>query len=355
MSYGYQSEIIPLDLENILGRVTEEDIYALVFNKEDVYESSKVRAPYRQDSNPSCTFHRYGERLYFIDFADTEYHTHAKDCINVIERKFNFKYKEALEYINEQLELGLGPSTKVSTPKPILYEINYEIPKPRTEPRKILIYPRNFNIKDKEYWYDRYGITREQLIEDKVIPLTMFTSTSIKGEFFSIKPRDVMYSYSEFPSGNMKIYRPLSVNGVGKWFTNCNQNDVGNLHNIQDVDYIIITKSYKDCRVLRNLGYNCIWFQNEGMLPSTQILLELVSKYKNIFIWFDNDNAGLSKGIFVKEVLESIANSNNINCNVKNVFLYPSLLSEGVKDPSDCYYIKGKEYLINFANSKIIY
>ena len=41
-----------------------------------------------------------------------------------------------------------------------------------------------------------------------------------------------------------------------------------------------ITKSYKDCRVLRNLGLNSIWLQNEVAIPSRNIFEDLCKRFK---------------------------------------------------------------------------
>ena len=54
----------------------------------------------------------------------------------------------------------------------------------------------------------------------------------------------------------------------------------------------MITKSYKDYRVLRNLGVNVTWFQNEGAFPDN--LDDIINDYKDVIVFFDNDFTGLA-------------------------------------------------------------
>lgn len=46
--------------------------------------------------------------------------------------------------------------------------------------RTITYLPRQFNDKDKKFW-SQYEISSEELIEDKVIPIDLYKSTSRKG------------------------------------------------------------------------------------------------------------------------------------------------------------------------------
>ena len=55
---------------------------------------------------------------------------------------------------------------------------------------------------------------------------------------------------------------------------------------------MLITKSYKDWRVLKNAGYNTIWLQNEGCKIPFDRLIQL-QQYRTKFILFDNDDAGI--------------------------------------------------------------
>src|SRR4029077_4179226 len=86
------------------------------------------------------------------------------------------------------------------------------------------------------------------------------------------------------------------------------ENDVGNYNNLPpEGELLIITKSYKDHRVLRNVGYNnVIWFQNEGCIPDRWILNNLVRRFKRIIVLFDSDYSGTMAAIKLCNILNVI-------------------------------------------------
>ena len=192
-----------------------------------------------------------------------------------------------------------------------------------------------------KFW-SQYEISRQNLEEDKVIPIDLYKSTSRKSEPFVIKPLDIMYAYTDFDNNKVKIYRPYG-NKEEKWFTNCTQNDIGNINNLPiSGDQLIISKSYKDCRVLRNQGLNVVWFQNEGMIPAPTLLVSLCKRFKSIIVWFDNDEAGKKSAKLVVSHINSLFPGK-----VKAIHL------EGEqKDPSDYLAKKGKKNLLKFLKEK---
>ena len=157
-----------------------------------------------------------------------------------------------------------------------------------------------------------------------------------------------MYAYTDFKDGRIKIYRPYGTS-ESKWFTNCTQNDIGGIDSvIFSSKDLLITKSYKDYRVVKNLSINTVWFQNEGMIPNATILKFLCKKFKRIIIWFDNDEAGIRAAKLVASHIQSLFPGKVVIC----IHLDVDLLKEGIKDPSDLEAKKGKEKLINFCKSK---
>lgn len=342
--YGY-NEYIPLTAEEILLRVSEEDIFKMVIGK-DIIVDKDVRylAPYRNDSNPSCYFEYYDGRLFFIDFADV--YKKPKDCFMVISRIYNISYQKSLEYINSKFHLGLGNSS--DSIKEIIenvptVEVNKEIKRRKT----ITYLPREFNSKDATFW-GQYQISKQQLIDDGVIPLELFRAYSRKDEPYVVRPFDIMYAYTGFEEGRVKIYRPYGDKS-SKWITNCSQDDIGCIESLPWTgDTLVISKSYKDCRVLRNQELCSVWFQNEGMIPNNTTLKTLCNRFKNIYVWFDNDQAGLANGKFVSEHLSSITGKK-----VKFIFLPPKLLRDyNIKDPSDMISKLGQKELTDFIKLK---
>ena len=208
--------------------------------------------------------------------------------------------------------------------------------------REIKFARRKFDNRDKKFW-TQYGISKFQLIEDKVIPISAYQVYSKKlNKYVVITCSDITYAYTDFKDGKVKIYRPY--NKEFKWTTNCNMNDIGCYESLtQTGEKLVITKSYKDCRVLRNLGLNSIWLQNEVAIPSRNIFEDLCKRFKKIFVIFDNDSTGLA---FSKKIVDTI---NSIKAGVainSSLPVYYSL--EGIKDSSDLVKNKGLEELTNF-------
>ncbi len=331
-----------IDKEKLLAYVSEEEIFELVFGfKPEEYQY--VCSPFRKDSNPGCWFERsqLSDKLEFIDYADP-FHN-KQDCFTCVKRFFNLSnFYQTLLFIKRSLIEKRG-ITKV---RDIEEERKNFVPTPR-KGVEIYVKPRNYIQSDKTFWY-RYGITRTQLASDKVIPVGKFALLgSKKGDITSIVYTNC-YAYTEFEGNRKKLYFPYKT-GKGRFITNCTQNDIGSVLHLKDSTQLVITKSYKDCRVLRNEGTNCVWFQNEGMIPDDSILLKLVSPYSDIPVFYDNDSTGLLAG---KKIVEKI---NSLKPGVaRRVTLPISLLAEKIKDASDMYCMKGKEDLREFLKSKKI-
>ena len=85
------------------------------------------------------------------------------------------------------------------------------------------------------------------------------------------------------------------------------------------------------------MGYNSVWIQNEGMIPSNEILIALGKRFKNIAVFFDNDEAGMIAG-------KKLTNKINVLHRFKAYHVHlPEELNEerGISDPSDMYKKKG--------------
>lgn len=346
--YGYK-EYIPLTIEEVFKRVSQEDIFEICLKKQIIIDKKKATytAPYRNDKNPSCYFEKYDNKLYFIDFGDIT--KKPKDCIQFLMRTLSLNYMQSLEYVNKYFSLGLG--NNILTTKKIEGSFNKNTTENcsnKTRNIKTITYiPRQFNINDRIFW-NKYEISRQNLIDDSVIPIELYKSTNKRGEPFIIRPIDIMYAYTEFEGGKVKIYRPKAKNKFSKWLTNCSQNDIGSIQYLPNTaDLLFISKSYKDCRVIRNQGLNSVWFQNEGMIPSITIIKDLCRRFETIMVWFDNDQTGLANGKIVVDYINSIHPKK-----ASLIFLPPKLLLEGIKDPSDLIAKKNKKELLKFLNLK---
>lgn len=323
-NYQYNSDNLNrrgfISKESILKLVTQEEIFQLVFNFIP-QEFDYVISPLRYDRTPGSWFsyHTNGV-LYFIDFAHTRTHS---DCFNIVQDFFKFpNFYLTLEYIYKTLiqgKTGLEPiENKEETKKPVKEKV------------KLLIEARNFGPADVKFW-SQYEIRKKHLIEDRVFAVHKLFALNTKSGSHIIDCKDIAYSYNDFPESRKKIYFPMRQ-GKRRFLTNCTKNDVGGINSL--VSYgkeLIIAKSYKDYRVLKNNGKNVVWFQNEGMIPNDLILNLLVRNFATIIVWFDNDQPGILASEKVKTHINNI-----VPGKAKNLWLPERSLEQGIKDPSDC-------------------
>lgn len=327
--------------DKILEYVTEEDIFELVFGYKPI-EHELVVSPFRSDTSPRCFFEVDLNRgkLRFTDYADPRVIRGIKmrniDCFDAVQVFFGFNnFYQALDYIKRRLITGKNISPIKERPKPVVTS--------RKKKMEILINTREFLIQDRDFWETRYLISKENLYEDKVFPLKEYRLLHTKSGEHRFTPRNIAYAYTEFESGNKKIYSPLDKKEY-KFITNCDENDVGGmLTSIKSGRLLIITKSYKDYRVLRNLGLNVRWLQNEGMFPKDRNFWELLKEFTQVKILFDNDFTGISAAT------ELMGMINKLYPNKASFFHIPvSYLSLGISDPSDLLHKSGRPDLIDF-------
>lgn len=339
--YGYV-KYIPLTSEEVLKRVSQKDIFKALFNEDIVLDKEKLyTAPYRKDDHADCWFEEFEGKLCFVDFASPG--KKSKTCFDVIMLLYGLTFPQSVEWCNSEFKLGLGNSSTKKVKK-IIVESNFtqeeEIIK-SFKKRTITLLPREFNHKDRQFW-GKYEISSLNLIEDKVKAVEMYRAYNRRNEPFTVRPISVCYAYTEFPEGRVKVYTPNST--TSKWITNCNQDDVGSIEHLKNKgELLIISKSYKDCRVLRNQGLNCIWFQNEGMFPNEKIIRGLTKRFKHILVWFDNDEAGIVNS----RILVAYINSIHPN-KARSIMLPVNLLPQNIKDPSDLIFHKGVNELTEF-------
>jgi len=341
--YGYK-EYVPLNIDEIFKRISQEEIFGIVIKEPIIVDREFTYvAPYRNDSNADCYFEYFEDNLCFVDFADVD--KRPKRCFEIVSRTYNISFLEALQYVNQYFELGLGNS---QTPiKPVI-QTNI-IPKKITNIVKtqedILYLVRDFNHADRIYW-SKYGITKQHLIDDKVYPIVLYKSINNKGLPFSIRSIYPMYAYTDFEESRCKIYIPRE-NKLKKWHTNCTQNDIGSIFHLPSKgELLIITKSYKDCRVIRNQNLNSVWLQSEGVLPNVAIIKQFCENFTKIIVFFDNDEPGIIAGKSVVNYINSVTPQK-----AKLVTLPLQLLEENIKDPSDLVAKKGEEELVKFLKS----
>lgn len=292
-----------LTIEHILKFTTQEDIFSLVF-KEIPQLGELYCSPFRPDNSPNCWFSYSPEgKLIFVDFGCTEVKYGIKlshiDCFNAVQLHFNYPdLKSALLHIKTEL---LNNRIKIAE------NVKRATQKKSKESFAIRLFKKEFTLADQYFWQS-YGISRQNLLDDEVSSLKAFTSLYPNGKIVSYTFRNLAYGYSEWENGHKKLYMPNATSKEMKFYTNCVSDDIGGYKSLSPMGRtLVITKGYKDYRVLKNLGYNVVWFQSESMFPCEELLEKrLVNRFTDVVIWFDNDTQGLRGSEQLQDTINSI-------------------------------------------------
>ena len=341
-----------VDKNFILSHLTQEEIFKIVFGYLPV-EFEYVTSPFRHDSNPGCWFEYKENKLIFVDWADRRTLNGIRmghlDCFNAIQLYFKFpNFSTTLNYLYTLIK---NKKDFFPVKKSLIDSDKQEphIKKRKNKSVKIMFLSRNFNLQDKEFW-SRYEISSSNLNEDGVYAVLKYRMTNTKiGDYDASTLYELCYAYTDFPDSRKKLYFPNRVKGKKRFITNCKSDDVGGYKKLpKSGELLVISKSYKDYRVLKNQGLTVCWFQNEGMIPSEEILIDLLSRFKEIVVFFDNDEAGKIASVEVVKALRKLSQETLI----RRVYLPNSLLKENITDPSDLIYKKGKVHLLVFLYKK---
>jgi len=343
MGYGYKESRLFISKEEILMRVTQEEIFKMVLGyipREHKY----VYSPFRKDRVPDCYFEWYKNSMWFIDWAEPMRKRRHRDCFNMVQDHFRVSFYKALELINEHFKLNLlaghhDDSDYVVEKRKQIVELKERKKDIHDMPFKA----RMFNTQgDREFW-SPFQISRSDLIEDEVFPIIWYKIFSKRlKQHVVIRPQTRSYLIGNFEK-RRKFYTP-DKKGKGKWATNCIANDIWGFDELPlKGKRLIISKSYKDWRVLKNQGLeNVIAFQNEGVIPKEEVMLDLINRFEEIVIFFDNDRAGMEAAAKVSEYINKIKNI------AKPIHLPTNLSKKGISDPSDMIKLAGRPALVGF-------
>lgn len=330
-----------LKLSDLLDLVTEEEIYSLLFTNYIPEEGDRVISPFREDNNPNCYFIRRETDNKFVlkDWAYPEYSN--LDCFEAVKVYFGLTtYTEVIHKVYDSLiahkgviphKRGRAREKKGSTP--------------HSSRLNILFFPRPFSTVDKIFW-SKYGISSKNLLEDNIQAVRRYVWQ--KGDRVrEVECYGATYVDTFYPSKNVKIYSPYKEKGK-KFFTNCSQNDIGGINSLnEEYSTLIITKSYKDYRVIKNTGVKAdvVYFASETMYPK-QEYLTFLKNYQKVIILFDNDKAGI-KGTS-KLYLHLLGLNYPIQIETTLLPFY-----EGCKDISDIFLLQGPKVVNEIINSLI--
>lgn len=281
---------VVLSEEFILGKISQESIFQHYLGipiKKGLFVSPSCL---RSDSKPTCSFYvdKRG-RLIFKDFAGI-----SGNCFEIVKAIYKCDYKKSLEIIAS--DFGIYKNNG-ETPKAVPISTVFK----KKSESFIECEIQEFSNDDLNWWED-FGISKSTLDLYKVYCIkrvwlndrlfaTYSKNNPIYGYYFGMKNGNNLW----------RIYRP-------------NQKEYRFIGNISSViiqglkeipingDYIVITKSMKDCMTLYECGVPAIAPNSENSFLNKEQYFRIKEKFNRVFLLYDNDIAGLKAAIKIRKV-----------------------------------------------------
>ena len=179
------------------------------------------------------------------------------------------------------------------------------------------------DVSNEHLWYwQKFGITPQTLSTYMVSSAkSVYTNGSLIMRGTKTNP---IFVYP-FPSGRLKLYRPLNPARKGKWYGNAQAEDIGGFKQLRRSGIVcFITSSLKDVMLLREMGFNAICFNSETVDVNSDVVKRTVknlkSRFKFVISFMDNDESGMKS-----------------NLKLAQTFRLPYIHTVGPKDLSDFY------------------
>jgi len=277
-----------ITLKDLYSKISDEDIVQKYFGVEKV--PYMILSPLRREKNPSFGFF-YGKdgNIFYKDFVTGN----KGSIIKLLQEYFRIPYNDIIDMLIHDFKgynITYKPITKISEP----LKVDKRATKTFID-LKVKI--RDFKPYDIEYWAS-YGISEKWLKWANIYPIqTLFIfKTDGKGNLTKhiVRPDKLAYSFVEFKDDkeSFKIYQPYSIHY--KWLNNHNSS-VWDLWDKlpKQGDKLIITSSRKDAVCLwANTGIPSVALQSESHLPKPHVVRQLINRFKNIYVLYDNDLVG---------------------------------------------------------------
>lgn len=246
----------------------------------------KISSPLREDDSvPSFSLFERDGKVLWKDFGTGE----RGDIISLLSLLWFVNYQEALL----KVKLDIGRTIPSNT---LVRRYNGKVT--LTHGSDIQVKVREWKEWDKEYW-EQYGISIDMCKFCDVHPIShAFFTRSVDGSTDTICiPMDkIAYAYFEWKDGkqSIKLYQPYSTRM--KWLSK-HDRSVWDLWvqafqwaDTHSSDKVIITSSRKDAMCLwLNLNIPAMSLQGEGYIPKPQVMQQVFDKFKNVYLWYDND------------------------------------------------------------------
>lgn len=275
-----------INKEFVLARVTEEAIFERYLGIRPEY-NTMYRNPLREDNGAGCCFYvNKQNRVKFKDYS----RGWDWDCFNVVEFLFNINFKEAVQRVAVDFGLTEG---KVS-------EIKQAVRERRKEKLGIRVKRREWNKEDRDYWFGKYYLTRNDLTNASPVSHAWYTRNGVLDEypFYVYEEGDPCYAYHfpEYGPYEYKLYFPNRPKGYK--FRQTNGNIIQGIYELpRNGHVLIITKSNKDRMVISKGGKRLdMWgvaSMSEAQIISKEIMGDLLLRFDYVFTLMDFDRTGI--------------------------------------------------------------
>lgn len=303
-----------LSLEEILSIVDESAILNYYLGISHI--PCIINSPLREDKRPSFGLYSPdGIKIYYTDLSTKD----KGGVFDLLGKMWGISYKDVLIRISNDIDKFKDTSSLIKNSNASIRSLsNYR------SDSELQCKIRDWKPYDIEYW-NSYGITLKWLKYAEVYPISH--KIIIKDNKRYVLGADkYAYAYVERKEGKvtLKIYQPFNKYGY-KWSNKHDTSIISLWTKVPEYgDKICICASLKDALCLwSNTGIPCIATQGEGYRISETAINELKRRYKNIYILFDNDEAGIIDG---KKLSEETGFINIVLPNIN-----------GAKDVSDLY------------------
>jgi len=275
-----------VSLEDILSKTTEANILAYYLGITSI--PCIINSPLRKDKRPSFGLYSpNGDRVYYTDLSTKD----KGGIYDLLSQLWNTDYRGVLSKINKDIP-KFTSNTEVSA-----YQCTVRSVNTYSHDTELQCRVREWREYDVVYWA-LYGIRLKWLQYAEVYPISH--KIIIKGnQRFVFGADKYAYAYVEHKEGKvtLKIYQPFNRAGY-KWSNKHDRSVVSLWTKVPRTgENICICSSLKDALcVWANTGIPCLAVQGEGYSMSITAINDLKQRYKNIFVCFDNDEAGLLDG-----------------------------------------------------------
>jgi hypothetical protein len=298
MTFGKSQVIKYLPNSNdIMGCLSDFEIFEFYLGG---IPKKPINSPLREDIKPSFSlFHsKKHNKIFFKDFATGE----SGDCFLFVMRLFNIQKKtDVFNKIAKDFNLSqfqLVDSSFPTSPTSGYVSKRNSTTSINSSRLRISVTVRNWKLIDKNYWEGKYELTKAQLEYCNIYPISHYFVNGV-----CTLAHDLSYAFVEEKDGiqTFKIYQPLADKD-NKWMNN---NDFSTWELWTQLpekgDTLIITSSRKDAAVIKSLfpskKITSCSLQSEGVNPKDIVVDELKSRFKEIFVMYDNDyNSEINRG-----------------------------------------------------------